>query len=1428
LSSSPENLSTKGLDKKTENLRSMEWKNTLMKRTIQELLNKQSGLFEQGAIGLSNSDDLRTKVESLFKLLRSTYKEIAIARSQGKPCNRLLEELHQTSSYQEIIRLMVFAGTLTPIIAEDWSIRRLNKIKESLGVRSINKLKQIMAKQLAPDDFDFSSEESQGVVCHLDKGGGNGSFMNNQRFQPKEKINNVDISTVWRGISTGFSLHHDPTDIIDNFLTEEAKNDPKFQKFLVALKHLVKKYLKAAWFIRESNQAGIREHRPTVDLFDNNMLFVALWNLNPKTKLAIAKEFAKEVEIPLDQETFAFFQAFLGISKEKIETNVKKRAYDILKQRKANLKKEKRKFAEVKAIFNENKIISIQEVFRSIKEKYFSELDTIAEQIINNKTQNFQIVLKRLSSLSTQCFKENGRLVDIRSISKKIEEGELIDISQIRTQLQVGTPNLKLIAQKIQEGKVIDLRKINELSKSTKEKQADFIRLGSIFKKIQSINKTERPKNRSAAIEYIDNRILFFQEELNCMEQLISSESGCGERQQSAQQYSNFLVQKKIKPLVKLKTKIKKVDNFDPAIFYYGINNIEELPVEANSLEQIDAFLDKKLKSQEDTLTLADALLKDIRHEKTFDKKNIKNTKNKHKALTLKLKNLTNIEKQLRQRTYGDDISDILEQVKQETGIEIESQNALQDIKNFAQSTQQEISFIDKNFTLAQLSKKITILKKAIQALSTNNKNKIFSSIKQKIKISERETPDTKEQTKTLFQSILETSLQEAKKTKMEIKSFSPDDNLDNETERKNRINFFKKYFDPKFVDTLLSFEHKGKNGESLFKLQNGELDLNKYCHTFPYNFVPSEFVNLDKVFSSNYFALITSVRSDSHESTTDFTKDILGNLKLLQPGGVLLIDGFKESYSRIYRLEEIQNLLSTPNLQGKYKIKVILEQETNTPKSVIIQKISKNVRLNLDDLENNTSELRSCFEHNVYFQNIKETLERIDLNLLNIARKLIKNSSKQGVDLIKTVTHEKIEEIVRNILLNHAHIHWDKLDNFFENEKILDSIFKGEIKIRNLNQSEWEILTDQVNNEINQIIQEIRERVSNVILVSKSYSQDLNHLFTNKNITQSDATNQPKSFKPDQLPTGEFFTSPEFKEGLERTIQRVILNLKKTNIKKPLIIPTFDNCATNQMISKLLKKMGLKQFVKFQAFRENMRDTTFARIMDQEMRGILVGGGSHHDTYKPSGSFFQEKVGRPLLTKLEDPKYPLFGFPVCFLYQLFIALLNKNAGKNERVVAGALEFGPSSARVINKNHPLFRNCFPKNEEASKPLLLSVSETRSGHLLDTPQEILEGITPLAVNPLTKKVLSYETKNGGIIGIQWHPEIRSLTDFQKIAKEIGDNTLGKIFGIKIKTIMRNPQNACPNIKGDSNMMVFANALEILSKRLCTSLDSSTKN
>ncbi len=139
--------------------------------------------------------------------------------------------------------------------------------------------------------------------------------------------------------------------------------------------------------------------------------------------------------------------------------------------------------------------------------------------------------------------------------------------------------------------------------------------------------------------------------------------------------------------------------------------------------------------------------------------------------------------------------------------------------------------------------------------------------------------------------------------------------------------------FTDRFVDAV---DHAQRYGSHDYyrSLPSDAIDLNDHAQVAARNFLPSFFTDLPKVLpdcSRGTALLVSSVRSDSHEPGAAWQQDVLQNLQLLCPGGMLIVDGHRESYSRIHRL--------LPDLPPGYVARWVMHKETGNPLSLIVQR---------------------------------------------------------------------------------------------------------------------------------------------------------------------------------------------------------------------------------------------------------------------------------------------------------------------------------------------------------------------------------------------------------------------------------------------------------------------------------------------------------
>lgn len=83
-------------------------------------------------------------------------------------------------------------------------------------------------------------------------------------------------------------------------------------------------------------------------------------------------------------------------------------------------------------------------------------------------------------------------------------------------------------------------------------------------------------------------------------------------------------------------------------------------------------------------------------------------------------------------------------------------------------------------------------------------------------------------------------------------------------------------------------------------------LDLNLEICAFPQGLIPGRFETIDELIPARSVDNATSIRADSHLISPEFEKYLTKVIRCLKPGGILEVDGLRESLTRVQRFEEV------------------------------------------------------------------------------------------------------------------------------------------------------------------------------------------------------------------------------------------------------------------------------------------------------------------------------------------------------------------------------------------------------------------------------------------------------------------------------------------------------------------------------------------
>lgn len=561
-------------------------------------------------------------------------------------------------------------------------------------------------------------------------------------------------------------------------------------------------------------------------------------------------------------------------------------------------------------------------------------------------------------------------------------------------------------------------------------------------------------------------------------------------------------------------------------------------------------------------------------------------------------------------------------------------------------------------------------------------------------------------------------------------------------------------------------------------------IDLNKFPPVYLHNFFIDTFNNLPQHFPEQSIMLDSSARSDSHASNADFEKLIEARLKLLKPGGVLATDGIRASYSRIYRLPEIQAIASRLNpdpTNPEFKIEIILEKLTQTPVSLFIQRKHPQGFLN-------NQEKAKFAETGSTFADLNFVADRQDLQVLNEVRQKMLQLAGDIPTCFKAIQH-RVEDRVIGIL-GHAALKEasalppSEIQNLagashYEQQMYSYSLLR-ENKIR-LTTRDQLSRTLQVISEMSEIIRgnSVQTQFEHLRFLEPGYIYTLPETETSET---PDKLNLPHKFPAHRLPDNEEFNDPETQLFLEQQLTKLrnkIAELESRGIMNPVRVLSFADCITNQLLVKKIEKL-LDKKIPVISIESAQSENGYSVITNKELvnqqlsefidqGGVLIPGGSWLDSHmeKP----IQEILASRFLNAVLDPAKRFRMFTICFSTQIFANLLGRKFYNNRlQTYKGSLMVGPEpfSIRANNWDHPWFEK-FPLNT--------TFAGTHSGHIYDTVSEKeradwdpLYKFTPLATSGITGLPLAWEGCSGRVLSTLIHPEV-DLIEQQKLSADV---------------------------------------------------------
>ena len=307
-------------------------------------------------------------------------------------------------------------------------------------------------------------------------------------------------------------------------------------------------------------------------------------------------------------------------------------------------------------------------------------------------------------------------------------------------------------------------------------------------------------------------------------------------------------------------------------------------------------------------------------------------------------------------------------------------------------------------------------------------------------------------------------------------------------------------------------------------------------------------------------------------------------------------------------------------------------------------------------------------------------------------------------------------------------------------------------------------------------------------------------------------------------------FAAPEAGEYLRqkiRSLRKVALELHEKTGHEPIGFIDFRDCVTNDLLKDRLREIFGEQFESAVSiapceFVTNGDRPTILhkKALLTQLDGwressdrLVIGGGSWENAFEAHGTILKDILAKHLLTTgFRDCNIRAFG--ICFFNQI----LGDMAGKSEKetlahTVPGPLEVGLAAITPTGagRTHPLFRDC----GEAFTAVM-----SRGGHLQgDDLHE--KGVTLRTIaRSGSGGTAAWETTDGVLGGIQWHPEVRCVDQASPISPD-AMRVLVELMGQRdhLRYVFEcEPEELIPNfdarradIKADAGTDILVNAL-----------------
>lgn len=568
-------------------------------------------------------------------------------------------------------------------------------------------------------------------------------------------------------------------------------------------------------------------------------------------------------------------------------------------------------------------------------------------------------------------------------------------------------------------------------------------------------------------------------------------------------------------------------------------------------------------------------------------------------------------------------------------------------------------------------------------------------------------------------------------------------------------------------------------------KFPEEQVDLSGLITIYAHNVILGYFEEFGEIFPEGEasFAFVHSYRATSHAEDSVYQDLILQAAKRLKPGGIIIEDGKRESYTRFERLEELKHVEELLKLQAQlgpeYRIKVISDGQKS--KSVVLERAV----IQPDDRK-------------VFFSDNNDILRGQELNYIPLeqfASQSVKIIFRN--EIIKKLRALLIDPMVDGVPLENRFgaitsgrmdfraIHSrNTLDELLETEIFRDDTRMKILRTMTPQEKPYQRIIDEIFDRICQQVPLIQERKEasekGAVLLNQN---TVIRTFASRRGQRDSHVNSTRRHKASDLPRN--LDIPDLQDqALEAERVQLVQKLKsikeKTG-KKPLVILEFDNCFSN-----ILMQDSIRELLGSDADYNELVEVKNIRLKGEEYPkqedGIIyVIGGSLNDAYDKHGEKFTNNFSKELLEKIEAGAC-IRALGVCFGSQSLLQAYGQLKGKRIRTEKGALEFGPMPV-TFSGDDPSLRHLSGK--------YCSAPFTRSGYSMVDSEEENSDLKPIAFEGIhdgkswqrdeNLPPVGYSMLDGRVKTVQFHPEIKLTKEkHRKILRKHLQHNFESIF------------------------------------------------